>query len=108
VPTAPKTFRLHSQPTQGNSVRNDNKRPGDEWLHSRPWRKARKWFLARNQLCIDCEAKGDLVIATDVDHNTPHNGNYALFWDETNWRARCHSCHSRKTAREDGGFGNKG
>ncbi|WP_232338165.1 MULTISPECIES: HNH endonuclease [Bordetella] len=28
-----------------------------------------------------------------------------LFWDTSNWQGLCWSCHSIKTAREDGGFG---
>lgn len=70
------------------------------------WRKERKAFLRENPLCIDCYAEGKLVSATDVDHEIPHRSNMVLFWDRTNWRARCHSHHSQKTAREDGGFGN--
>jgi 5-methylcytosine-specific restriction protein A len=31
-----------------------------------------------------------------------------LFWDRANWRAMSKQCHDRKTAREDGGFGNPG
>nr|DAK90259.1 MAG TPA: HNH endonuclease bacteriophage, HNH Endonuclease, DNA.52A [Caudoviricetes sp.] len=27
-------------------------------------------------------------------------------WDQSNWQALCHECHSRKTAKENGGFGN--
>jgi 5-methylcytosine-specific restriction protein A len=29
-----------------------------------------------------------------------------LFWNRSNWQSLCHSCHSRKTASEDGGWGN--
>ncbi|MFR3634507.1 MAG: HNH endonuclease [Sutterella sp.] len=36
----------------------------------------------------------------------PHKGDMALFWDQSNWQPLCHTCHSKKTAREDGGFGN--
>jgi 5-methylcytosine-specific restriction protein A len=28
-----------------------------------------------------------------------------LFWDKQNWQAMAKSCHDRKTARHDGGFG---
>ncbi|WP_409558335.1 HNH endonuclease [Achromobacter animicus] len=31
----------------------------------------------------------------------------ALFWDRANWQPLCWRCHSRKTAREDGAFGNR-
>jgi len=46
------------------------------------------------------------VAATDVDHIVPHCGDMALFWDVLNWQPLCEACHGRKTAREDGGFGN--
>lgn len=67
------------------------------------WAKARKGYLVRHPLCVDCGA-----LATDVDHDTPVTGPAdPNFWRVANWRARCHACHSRKTARENGGFGNK-
>ena len=50
--------------------------------------------------------QGRAVPATDVDHIRPHKGNEDLMWDEENLQALCHACHSRKTAAEDGGFGN--
>nr|DAE96978.1 MAG TPA: HNH endonuclease [Caudoviricetes sp.] len=50
---------------------------------------------------------GEIVPATEVDHIIPHRGDQKLFWDMSNWQALCHNCHSAKTAREDGGFGNK-
>jgi 5-methylcytosine-specific restriction protein A len=31
-----------------------------------------------------------------------------LFWDGANHQALCKPCHSTKTAREDGAFGNPG
>jgi 5-methylcytosine-specific restriction protein A len=45
--------------------------------------------------------------ATDVDHKTPCKPNDPKFWDESNWQRLCHAHHSIKTAREDGGFGNR-
>jgi 5-methylcytosine-specific restriction protein A len=42
-----------------------------------------------------------------VDHIIPHKGNMNLFWDKRNWQSMCGRCHSKKTAKEDGGFGNK-
>jgi len=41
-----------------------------------------------------------------VDHVRPHKGDPALFWDHGNWQPMCWPCHSRKTAKSDGGFGN--
>ena len=37
----------------------------------------------------------------------PHQGDQALFWNASNWQALCKRCHDAKTAREDGGFGNR-
>jgi 5-methylcytosine-specific restriction protein A len=75
--------------------------------YGRRWQKARAAYLRRHPLCVDHESRGELVASSQVDHIVPHNGNQRLFWDsENNWAALCESCHSRKTAREDGGFGN--
>jgi 5-methylcytosine-specific restriction enzyme A len=83
------------------------------------WRKASQTFLKRNPLCVLCEAQGEIVAAELTDHIVPHRMSKALesgdrvmiaaaqtlFWDQENWQALCWSCHSIKTAREDGGFG---
>lgn len=56
-----------------------------------------------------------------VDHIKPHRLSEALkdgaldairaaqslFWDQDNWQALCKPHHDAKTAREDGGFGNR-
>nr|WP_236871145.1 HNH endonuclease signature motif containing protein [Brevibacillus laterosporus] len=70
------------------------------------WRKARTKYLASNPLCKKCLQEGKVIEATVVDHITPHKGDVVLFWDEKNWQPLCASCHSRKTAKEDGGFNN--
>lgn len=75
-------------------------------LYSNRWDRARSTFLRSHPLCAYCLELGCLTPATAVDHFVPHRGDQALFWDESNWRATCAPCHSSKTAREDGGFGN--
>ncbi len=76
-------------------------------LYGHKWRQARAIFLKRNPLCVHCKRDGKVTPATEVDHIIPHRGNLALFWDKlTNWMALCKPCHSKKTATEDGGFGN--
>lgn len=64
------------------------------------WRKIRNAFLAAHPLCAECERAGRIVAATEVDHITPlsQGGTHA----EENLQALCHSCHSKKTAKEDG------
>lgn len=75
------------------------------WIDSPEWRQARLVHLAQYPLCVHCEEQAGVTLATDVDHIIPHRGNYDLFWDRNNWQSLCKSCHSRKTATEDGGFG---
>ena len=71
------------------------------------WQKAREGYLRSHPLCRECEKQGKLTPATVVDHIIPHKGDQGLFWDKDNWGALCKPCHDAKTAREDGGFGNK-
>lgn len=71
------------------------------------WQKARIAYLQKNPLCVDCQAEGRIVSARIVDHIIPHKGDEKLFWDQDNWQSLCQSHHSKKTARSDGGFGNR-
>ena len=70
------------------------------------WEKARAAYLRKHPLCRECEAQGRFVPATVVDHIKPHKGDMKIFWDSANWQPLCKQCHDRKTAREDGAFGN--
>ena len=65
------------------------------------WAKARRRFLEVHPLCSECLKDGRYVKATDVDHIVPHRGDPQLFWDEGNWQALCHRCHSIKTRNGD-------
>ena len=72
------------------------------------WRKAKAMHLAKHPLCPHCyELDGAITTATDVDHKVPCKPDNPRFWDSSNWQSLCHSCHSRKTAKEDGAFGRK-
>ncbi|MBN1224156.1 MAG: HNH endonuclease [Candidatus Aminicenantes bacterium] len=51
------------------------------------WRVARKEYLRRNPLCVECHGERILKAATVVDHIIPHKGDSGLFWDESNWQA---------------------
>ena len=73
---------------------------------SRRWRRERLVFLKKHPLCCECERDGIISAAAVVDHVDPHRGDETVFWDDTRWQALCTSCHSRKTAARDGGFGN--
>ena len=71
------------------------------------WQRARQMFLARHPLCAECQRHDRLTPASVVDHVIPHRGDTARFWEQDGWQPLCASCHSRKTAAEDGGFGNR-
>lgn len=74
--------------------------------YTRKWQSARESYLQDHPLCVECLADEVVTVATEVDHITPHRGDQTLFWDRNNWQALCKPCHSRKTVRTDGGFGN--
>jgi 5-methylcytosine-specific restriction protein A len=76
-------------------------------MYGSRWQKARAGYLAHHPLCREHEQLGQYIQATVVDHITPHKGNIELFWSRDNWQPLCAVCHNAKTAREDGGFGNK-
>jgi 5-methylcytosine-specific restriction protein A len=68
------------------------------------WRAKRAAYLRDHPICedpdgLDCQAR-----ATHVDHVTPRRR--GGLDEPSNYQALCAPCHSRKTAREDGGFGN--
>jgi 5-methylcytosine-specific restriction enzyme A len=71
------------------------------------WRAYRKTYLANNPLCVECLKADRTTAAIIVDHIKPHKGDMAVFWDTENHQALCKPCHDSKTAREDGGFGNR-
>jgi len=62
--------------------------------------------LKCNPLCVECKKQGKITPATVVDHIVPHKGDQEKFWDPNNHQSLCDTCHNRKTAKEDGGFGN--
>jgi len=77
------------------------------WYNSARWLAARKGYFAKHPFCADPYGVHGLVlvVARHLDHIVPHLGDYALFWLRSNWQGLCWSCHSRKTATQDGGFG---
>lgn len=67
-----------------------------QWIHSQRWRDARNAFLAEHPICMECERQGRDTVAYLVDHIIPHNGNYELFWDQSNWQSMCNPHHEEK------------
>lgn len=67
------------------------------------WLRLRALVLAQSPLCVVCLAEGRTRAASHVDHIDADTSNNDL----TNLQGLCRPCHSAKTAREDGGFGNR-
>ena len=71
---------------------------------SKKWRALRESFLNKNPLCKNFAEHN---FAEHVDHiKRIESEDDPLFYDEKNLQALCKRCHSRKTAKYDGGFGN--
>ncbi len=66
--------------------------------YDRDWEKLRATFLAAHPRCERCGAP-----ATDVDHMTAISAGGARL-EVANLRSFCHSCHSSRTGRDQGGF----
>ena len=69
------------------------------------WKRLRVTKLSRDPLCELCLPPGQ-KIATHVDHVKPIAEGGEPF-DLDNLQSACARCHNAKTAREDGGFGNR-
>jgi 5-methylcytosine-specific restriction protein A len=67
--------------------------------HHQRWRKI---VLAANPVCCMCQR----ARSTHADHKIPHGGDWRLRFSIRNGQGLCHKCHSIKTAKHDGGFGN--
>lgn len=78
----------------------------EKWRKSARFLSGRNAFGTQNPLCAECRRNGRTTPGTVLDHIVPHKGDHNLFWDVSNWQMLCAQCHNRKTASEDGGFGN--
>ena len=108
------TRGTNRQPFSGHSERWHKERqervrarrnPVIQAMYSTPeWRALRaSVLLEANYICasIGCRRR-----AAIVDHVKPHRGAAAVFFDRANLQPLCKTCHDRKTARLDGGYGN--
>lgn len=120
MPIAPKTFRLVPI-AKRNEKHWKSRQTGSRGWYQRPeWKALRLPVLKRDGFeCQECKRNGRFTILWEhaeqddiehrahIDHIVPFNGNWNLFLDMDNLEALCHRCHSKKTASQDGGFGNR-
>lgn len=74
-----------------------------KWYQAGTWKRLRRLVLSRDPLCVECRRRGEVTLATDVDHIEPHRGEWAKFVDSRNLQGLCHRCHAVKTQAEGTG-----
>ncbi len=100
-----KTITL--KPVGMKKLQVNDRKSANERGYNYQWRKATQRFKMENPLCVECLAEGRVTAVQVVDHIVPHKGDVDLFWDRGNWQSLCKKHHSQKTAKQDGGFGNR-
>ncbi len=88
-----------------NKVRERERRKqrGARYYDTARWKRLRLMVLRRDPICVLCKERGFFVPSQHSDHIVALEAGGTI--DMKNLRGLCHSCHSRKTATEDGGFG---
>jgi 5-methylcytosine-specific restriction protein A len=109
------TNRVHRNAFTGHSERWHSENQARVRAHRDPvvaalyatpqWKVLRALVLAEsNYICASPNCRRRAVVA---DHIKAHKGMSARFFDRANLQPLCKSCHDRKTARMDGGYGNR-
>jgi len=71
-------------------------------LYNNPqWRRLRAEVLAADPLCWYCQEANKIIAADTVDHIVPHKGDETLFWERSNLRSCCTSCHNHLASIKD-------
>jgi 5-methylcytosine-specific restriction endonuclease McrA len=98
-------MRRQADPSRRSSIR--------RLYRSARWSAMRRAHLKRpgNRTCRDCIAEGKppalcIPVRAVIDHDPPHDGTEATFFDRSRLVTLCGRHHSRRTAMFDGGFGN--
>ena len=96
MPTSAKIFKLHDEPKLNGRVLGKHN-------YGRAWERFRKWYAEQViPVCVDCKASHESK-RMHLDHDPPLTGpDDEGMYDETRVKWRCVSCHSRKTAIENG------
>ena len=103
----PKAAAVHrAYPQQGKRV--DRRANSMQRGYDTQWKKFSAWFKRQPEhcLCVTCLREGKTVPAEHTDHIIPLVDAPELKYEMSNLQGLCASCHSKKTATENGGFGN--
>ena len=118
-PGCPRTAVAHGRCAQHQLPRRYDLARGTpaERGYDAQWRVDRDAYLGAHPFCTGLlvrqadgsyrrtHAEGCNGVATEVDHIVPLSQGGSNTW--ANYQALSHACHSRKTAQQDGGFGNR-
>lgn len=85
-----------------HTTRRDNRSSPATYGYDNRWRKASRAYLLAHPTCAACPKPSEITDHIDGQGPLGPRG-----YDPTNWQPLCWSCHSRKTATHDRGFGNK-
>ena len=69
-----------------------------DWYQLQIWRNIRAVHLRKEPLCRECLARGEHALASEVDHITPHDGDWNQFILGAK-QSLCVACHRGKSAR---------
>jgi 5-methylcytosine-specific restriction protein A len=92
---------LH-QPVRDNREADKKRYQANPWrgLYStKGWTVLKEWKKSNNPICEECGRAGVEVI----DHKIDHKGRPELFFERSNLRSLCKTCHDRKTGSTQGG-----
>ena len=74
--------------------------PWHAWYSKEPWLSIRKAQLAQYPLCEDCKKENRDTLATVVDHDPPHKGDWERFINGP-FASLCKKHHDRRTALQE-------
>ena len=105
MPTRPPTHRPPRCDAPSHSAPRARRPSASKRGYGRAWERLAGAFRNRHPYCADPFGLHDgSVPGSHVDHIVPRSADGTDEW--SNLQTLCASCHSRKTARCDGGFGN--
>ena len=84
------------------SLHRDATQPWRAWYKTARWQKLRWAVLVRDLFtCRRCKRVEPDTSQLVADHDTPHRGDEALFWDPENLQCLCKPCHDGDKQREE-------
>ena len=89
-----------SQRIAASSSWRDSKEGCTARLYGYQWQQYRLDYLVEHALCA-IRGEGCELVATVVDHITPHRGDPVLFRDTSNHQPACAHCHNVHKQREE-------